>query len=162
MASGDISGRICTPPSKIQSAVLEFLFISKALLGPSWAPSPPALGELLMLLCSTSFHILSFIWIKFVSFNWFPPGNTTRICCISASNLHGYVTLLKIFVLPDTAVHCIFPKHLSSSVWYQCSWDPTLELFIQYQIYILFLSYRTLQLFLWLDHFKSHFVHKYT
>lgn len=135
--------------------------MSKALLSPSRAPSPPALLELLIFLCSTSFHILYFISIKFASFNWFPPGNTTSICCISASNLHGYVTLLMISALPDTAVHCISPKHLSSSVWYQYSWDPTLESFIQYQICILCLSYRTLQLFLWLYHFKSHFVHKY-
>lgn len=104
--------------------------MSKALLSPSRAPSPPALLELLIFLCSTSFHILYFISIKFASFNWFPPGNTTSICCISASNLHGYVTLLMISALPDTAVHCISPKHLSSSVWYQYSWDPTLESYL--------------------------------
>lgn len=161
MVSGDISGRICTPPSKISSAALASLFISKALLSPSWAPSPPVLLELLIFLRSNSFHILSFIWIKFASFNWFPPRKTTSICCISAYNLHGYITLLKISALPDPAVHCIFPKHLSSSVWYQYSWDPSLEPFIQYQMYILFLSYRILELFLWLDHFESHFVHKY-
>lgn len=62
------------------------------------------------------FYLLTFSWIKSASFNWFPPGSTTSNCYISVSNLHCYVTLLKLSALHDTVEHCISPKHFSSSV----------------------------------------------